>query len=88
MRWGSHKKSTATANTNLDAAAFVIYHSVRATMLARLLEGPVGLSDAALVDELADLLLRYLLEEQAGVASQAASPVTLAPALDTAPAGS
>jgi AcrR family transcriptional regulator len=49
--------------TNLDAAAFVIYHSVRATMLARLLEAPVGLDDAAVVDELADLLVRYLIAE-------------------------
>jgi AcrR family transcriptional regulator len=49
--------------TNLDAAAFVIYHSVRATMLARLLEAPIGLDDAAVVDELADLLVRYLIAE-------------------------
>jgi AcrR family transcriptional regulator len=48
--------------TNLDAAAFVIYHSVRATMLARLLEAPPGLDDAVLVDELADLLVVYLIE--------------------------
>jgi AcrR family transcriptional regulator len=48
--------------TNLDAAAFVIYHSVRATMLARLLEAPPGLDDRVLVDELADLLVGYLIE--------------------------
>jgi AcrR family transcriptional regulator len=48
---------------NLDAAAFVIYHSVRATMLARLLEAPAGLDDAAIVDELTDLLVRYLITE-------------------------
>jgi hypothetical protein len=49
--------------TNVDAAAFVVYHSVRATMLARLLESPLGLSDTALVDELADLVVRYLVAE-------------------------
>jgi len=47
--------------TNQDAAAFVIYNSVRATMLARLLEAPAFLSDTALVDELTDLLLSYLI---------------------------
>ncbi|HVZ33406.1 MAG TPA: hypothetical protein VG963_13330, partial [Polyangiaceae bacterium] len=59
---------------NVDAAAFVIYHSVRATMLARLLEVPAGISDAALVDELADLVLRYLVEEQGAVASARTGP--------------
>ena len=43
-----------------DVAAFVIYHSVRATMLARLLESPAGLSDGALVEELSDLVVSYL----------------------------
>jgi AcrR family transcriptional regulator len=50
---------------NLDAAAFVAYHSVRASMLARLLESPAGLDDAALVDELSDMVLRYLVLDQA-----------------------
>ncbi len=45
---------------NLDAAAFVAYQSVRATMLAYLLEQPPGLDDAALVDELSALISRYL----------------------------
>jgi AcrR family transcriptional regulator len=45
---------------NHDVAAFVIYHSVRATMLARLLEAPVGVDDAALVEELTDLAVSYL----------------------------
>jgi AcrR family transcriptional regulator len=43
-----------------DAAAFVAYHSVRAVMLASLLERPPGLSESVLIDELADLVLRYL----------------------------
>jgi AcrR family transcriptional regulator len=47
--------------TNHDVAAFVIYHSVRATMLARLLEAPSGLGDAALVDEVSDLVVSYLI---------------------------
>ncbi len=45
---------------NLDAAAFVIYQAVRATMLACLLERPPGLDSATLVDEITDLVLRYL----------------------------
>jgi hypothetical protein len=48
---------------DLDAAAFVVYHSVRATMLARLLEAPPGLDDQTLVTELTDLLLRYLVAD-------------------------
>ncbi len=46
---------------NVDAAAaFVAFQSVRATMLATLLERPPGLSEAELIDEIADLVLRYL----------------------------
>jgi AcrR family transcriptional regulator len=45
---------------NVDAAAFVAYQSVRASMLAHLLEAPSGLDEAALTEELADLLHRYL----------------------------
>lgn len=45
---------------NLDAAAFVAFQSVRATMLASLLERPPGLDEAALVEESVDLVLRYL----------------------------
>jgi AcrR family transcriptional regulator len=45
---------------NLDAAAFVVYQSVRATMLAYLLEDPPGLNDQSLVEELTDLVVRYL----------------------------
>jgi AcrR family transcriptional regulator len=49
---------------NVDAAAFVAFQSVRATMLAMLLESPAGLNARALVDELADLLLRYLVDDE------------------------
>jgi AcrR family transcriptional regulator len=50
----------AVERRNLDAAAFVVYQSVRATMLAYLLEQPPGLDDAVLVDELSVLISRYL----------------------------
>lgn len=65
---------------NTDAAAFVAFQCVRATMLAMLLENPAGLNDAALVDELSDLLLRYLvddawLEQQYGDRAQPSSGV-------------
>jgi len=46
---------------NHDVAAFVIYNSVRATMLARLLHEPPGLDDASLVEELTDLVVSYLI---------------------------
>lgn len=46
--------------TNLEAASFVVYQSVRASMLAYLLERPPGLDDAALVDEVTELILSYL----------------------------
>ena len=45
---------------NVEGAAFVIFQAVRATMLASLVERPPGLDEAHLVDELADLVLRYL----------------------------
>jgi len=48
---------------NVDAAAFVAFQCVRATMLARLLETPAGLNDDELVEELVDLLLRYLVDD-------------------------
>jgi len=47
---------------NVDAAAFVAFQSVRATMLASLLERPPGLGERDLVEEVADLVLRYLVE--------------------------
>jgi len=45
----------------LEAAAFVAYQSVRATMLARLLSGEPSLDEDSLVEELVDLVLRYLI---------------------------
>ncbi|MDP9002188.1 MAG: TetR/AcrR family transcriptional regulator, partial [Myxococcota bacterium] len=45
---------------NAEAAAFVAFQSVRATMLASLLERPPGLDEGTLIDELIDLVLRYL----------------------------
>ncbi len=49
---------------NLEAAAFVAYQSVRATMLASLLESPPGLDTDSLVAELTDLVMRYLVQDQ------------------------
>ena len=48
---------------NLEAAAFVAYQSVRATMLSYLLESPAGVDDSVLVDELTELIVRYLSRE-------------------------
>jgi AcrR family transcriptional regulator len=45
---------------NVDAAAFVAFQSVRATMLATLLERPPGLDEATLVSEMVDLIVSYL----------------------------
>lgn len=59
--------SIAIRRRNLDAAAFVIYQSVRATMLARLLEAPPQIDDETLIEELTDLVLRYLVEDGARV---------------------
>lgn len=49
--------------TNVDAAAFLTFQAVRATMLAYLLERPAGLSEESLVTELADMVLRYLVDD-------------------------
>ncbi len=49
----------------VEAAAFVAFQSVRATMLAMLLERPPGLSEEDLVAELVDLVLGYLVEGEA-----------------------
>lgn len=45
---------------NRHAAAFVLYHSVRATMLAAILEENIGLTDEILVEELTDLVVSHL----------------------------
>jgi AcrR family transcriptional regulator len=49
------------ARRNLEAAAFIVYQSVRATMLAYLLERPPGLDKEGLIEELGQLLTGYLL---------------------------
>lgn len=54
---------TKVRRANVDAAAFVAFQAVRATMLATLLERPAGLDAETLIDELADLVLRYLVED-------------------------
>jgi AcrR family transcriptional regulator len=54
----------AVRRKNVDAAAFIAFQCVRATMLSSLLESPAGLNDQTLVDELSDLLLRYLVDDE------------------------
>ncbi|MDP9149464.1 MAG: TetR/AcrR family transcriptional regulator [Myxococcota bacterium] len=51
---------------NHGAAAFVAFQSVRATMLASLLERPQELDQAGLVEEMVDLVVRYLVEDEVG----------------------
>jgi len=48
---------------SVDAAAFVVVQSVRATMLACLLERPSGLDEETLIQEVVDLVLRYLVRQ-------------------------
>ncbi len=55
---------TPIRRKNIEAAAFVAFQSVRATMLANLLERPPGLDAEALVDEVTDLVLRYLVGDR------------------------
>lgn len=57
----------------LGMAAFVAYHSVRACVLARLLEAPPGASDETLVEELTELVVCYLLDESGGAEERVAS---------------
>lgn len=61
---------------NKHAAAFVLYHSVRATMLAAILEEPLGITDPVLVDELTDLVVQHLIgaEPREGGAEPSAPP--------------
>ena len=56
---------------NVEAAAFVAYQAVRAVMLACLLEKPAGLHSQALIDELVDLVLRYLVADDPPTAARA-----------------
>lgn len=48
------------ARDNRMLAAFVLYQSVRATMLAYILEEPPGIDDRLLVEELTDLVVAHL----------------------------
>jgi AcrR family transcriptional regulator len=57
---------------NVEAAAFIIFQSVRATMLAHLLERPPGLHVDGLVDELTGFLTAYVL---GGVTRPPAEPL-------------
>jgi AcrR family transcriptional regulator len=52
---------------NVDAAAFLVYQSVRATMLAYLLERPPGLDVESLIEELTCLVTGYLLGSDASL---------------------
>jgi AcrR family transcriptional regulator len=52
---------------NVDAAAFVAFQSVRAIMLSCLLERPPGLDEDALVVEVVDLVMRYLVADEESV---------------------
>src|SRR5262249_43523183 len=56
---------------NVDAAAFIAFQCVRAVMLASLLETSPGLNNATMVEELVDLLMRYLVEEEEVVVAAA-----------------
>lgn len=58
--------------SDVEAAAFIIYQSVRATMLAHLLERPHGLDVDRLIEELTKFLTSYVL----GGAQPAAGEVT------------
>ena len=53
---------------NLDAAAFVVFQSVRASMSARLLEAPPYLDDESLTEELTDSDFRYLVADSESAA--------------------
>lgn len=46
--------------SNVEAVAFILYQSVRATMLAHLLERPPGLDAERLIEELTELIMAYL----------------------------
>ncbi len=62
------------ARRNLEAAAFIVYQSVRATMLAYLLERPPGLDAEGLTEELAELVTGYLLRGRGEKAKRARRP--------------
>jgi AcrR family transcriptional regulator len=56
--------------TNVEAVAFILYQSVRATMLAHLLERPHGLNGERLIEELTELIMAYLFGPEAHVAAE------------------
>lgn len=45
---------------NKHVAAFVVYQSVRATLLASILEDPAGMSDEELLNEVTDMIVTHL----------------------------
>jgi AcrR family transcriptional regulator len=55
--------SAPLRRTAIDAAAFVALQSVRATMLAWMLERPPGFDEETLIQEVTDLVLRYLVRD-------------------------
>jgi AcrR family transcriptional regulator len=61
---------------NVDAAAFLVYQTVRATMLAYLLERPPGLDPESLIEELTNLIAGYLLGSDAASLMDARSSRT------------
>jgi AcrR family transcriptional regulator len=48
------------SRTNHHAAAFVLYHSTRAVLLAAILEDSFSMSDEMLVSEVTDMVVRHL----------------------------
>ncbi|HEV8550822.1 MAG TPA: TetR/AcrR family transcriptional regulator [Polyangiaceae bacterium] len=58
--------SAPTRAKSIDAAAFVVFQSVRATMLAWMLERPPGLDEETLIREVVDLVLCYLVPQARG----------------------
>ena len=60
LRFFFESTSLKVERANKHAAAFVLYQSVRATLLAAILEEPVGITDAILVDEVSDMVSAHL----------------------------
>jgi len=56
-------KAELRPDIDIEAASFIAYQSVRATMLACLLERPAGLEMEGLVSQMIDLVARYLLRD-------------------------
>ena len=60
--------------TNVDAAAFVVFQSVRASLLARMLENPPGIDDETLTEELTEMIFSYLVHDPARVEAEPIAP--------------